>query len=444
MNPQRSRYATYRLPRVTLGYWACVLSVCALAACALPRKNAPSGPFSSATPVGFLTDIRHLSTDRPYIEATIKENLERMRKRSNGGTVRILALSGGGAGGAFGAGALVGLSRRGERPEYDVVTGVSTGALLAPFAFLGSEFDRQLTEAYTTGRGERTLSFHGVFGLLFGKGARRSAALNSLVDSFITTDVVRAVAREAATGRLLLVATTDLDNGEPVIWDMGQIAARGGEPARRLFRDVLVASASIPGLFRPVLIRVESAGTFYDEMHVDGNTATSMFVTPEAAYSIGFDPASLKDTSIYVLMNSHLSSVPSTTRGSLGSILSRSFAVALTHMARAQITAVRQLAEEYGVSFRLTWIPVDYTGVISFQARTMRTLFDYGARCGESGRLWTTIDQAIDHETVARSGVNGTTPSAAEQPSCPLLDVSVAQDPGKADGRADDQKTSRH
>src|SRR5581483_7449945 len=118
MNPQRPSSATFRLPREKLRYWACVLGVCLLAACALPRKNAPPGPFNSATPVGFSPDIRHLSTDRPYIEATIKENLERMRKRSNGGPLRILALSGGGAGGAFGAGALVGLSRRGERPQY--------------------------------------------------------------------------------------------------------------------------------------------------------------------------------------------------------------------------------------------------------------------------------------------------------------------------------------
>lgn len=444
MNPQLSSSPRYRVPRLRIGRWACVLGVSALAACALPRKSAPPGPFGSSTPVGFSTDIRHLSTDRPYIEATIKQNLDRIRNRSNGRTVRILALSGGGAGGAFGAGALVGLSRRGERPEYDVVTGVSTGALLAPFAFLGADFDRQLTEAYTSGRGERALSFHSVFGLLFGKAARRSAELKSLVESFITSEVVEAVAREAASGRLLLVATTDLDNGEPVIWDLGKIAARGGEPARRLFCDVLVASASIPGVFRPVIVRVEREGTVYDEMHVDGNTATSMFVTPEAAYTIGFDPTSLKDTSVYVLMNSHLSSVPTTTRGSLGAILSRSFAVALTHMARAQITAVREFTEQYGVSFRLTWIPVDYTGVISFQAQTMRTLFDYGARCGESGRLWTTIDQAIDRETGAGSMAAKQPTSSTEQPSCPLLDTSVAQDTERAAAHADGQKAPRH
>src|SRR4029077_18946980 len=151
---------------------------------------------------------------------------------------RALVLSGGGAGGAFGAGALVGLTSRQERPQYDVVTGVSAGALIAPFAFLGPEWDSQLTEAFTSGRGEQ-MSVRGLLELPFGT-SRRSAALTALVDHYVTPDLIKAVAREASSGRLLWVATTDLDKEETVIWDLGAIAMRGGEPARML-------SHTIPG-----------------------------------------------------------------------------------------------------------------------------------------------------------------------------------------------------
>ena len=239
--------------------WALVSGAFALVGCtALPRRDAPPTLFGSAAPVGFPSEVRFLSTDRASVERKSTAALQRMKSSSKDGTVRALVLSGGGAGGAFGAGALVGLSRRQERPQYDVVTGVSAGALIAPFAFLGSEWDSQLTEAFTSGRGEQ-MSLNGLFALPFG-ASRRSAALTELVDRYVTPDLVRAVAREAASGRLLWVATTDLDKEETVIWDMGAIAMHGGEPARKLFRDVLVASASIPGVFEPVLIHVQQGG----------------------------------------------------------------------------------------------------------------------------------------------------------------------------------------
>jgi hypothetical protein len=212
----------------------CLLGVLALVGGALPRRNAPPTIFSAATPVDFPACVRFLSTDRASVEAKSTAALQRLRASSKDGTLRALVLSGGGAGGAFGAGALVGLSRRQERPQYDVVTGVSTGALIAPFAFLGSEWDSQLTEVFTSGRGAK-MSVGGLLALPLGT-KRRSAALNALVDQYVTPDLIRAVAREAGRGRLLWVATTDLDKEETVIWDLGAVAMRGGEPARKLFR----------------------------------------------------------------------------------------------------------------------------------------------------------------------------------------------------------------
>ncbi len=177
---------------------------------------------ATATPAGFPAEVRFLSSDRTSVEKQSAAALQRMRTSSHDGVIRALVLSGGGAGGAFGAGALVGLSRRHERPQYDIVTGVSAGALIAPFAFLGPEWDPQLTEAFTSGRGEQ-MSVSGLLRLPFG-ASRRSAALTALVDHYITPDLIKAVAREAASGRLLWVATTDLDKEETVIWDLGAVA----------------------------------------------------------------------------------------------------------------------------------------------------------------------------------------------------------------------------
>ena len=170
-------------------------------------------------------DVRFLSTDRASVDAKSTAALARLRSSSKDGRLRALVLSGGGAGGAFGAGALVGLSRRRERPQYDVVTGVSTGALIAPFAFLGSNWDSQLTEAFTSGRGAE-MSVRGFLALPLG-ASRRSAVLTALVDHYVTPGLIRAVAKQASTGRLLWVATTDLDKEETVIWDLGAIAMRG-------------------------------------------------------------------------------------------------------------------------------------------------------------------------------------------------------------------------
>ena len=339
----RARNRVHRRWRARALRWTFILGAFALVGCtALPRRDAPPTLFSSATPVGFPDEVRFLSTDRASVERKSTAALQRMRASAKDGTVRALVLSGGGAGGAFGAGALVGLSRRQERPQYDVVTGVSAGALIAPFAFLGPEWDPQLTEAFTSGRGEQ-MSLRGLLALPFG-ASRRSAALTALVDHYVTPDLIKAVAREAASGRLLWVATTDLDKEETVIWDLGAVAMRGGEPARKLFRDVLVASASIPGVFEPVLMHVQVGGRLYDEMHVDGNASTSLFVAPVAAYFALLDQRSLDGARVYVLINGQIIEAPETTPFKLGPIMARTFAVALKHMSRAQVVAVDQFA----------------------------------------------------------------------------------------------------
>jgi len=410
-----------RLPRRT-AYCLCLLGLSALLGCTLPRRDAPPTLFSAATPAGFPPTVRFLSVDRATVEARSDAALQGLRKASKDGIVRFLALSGGGAAGAFGAGALIGLGQRNERPQYDVVTGVSAGALIAPFAFLGPQWDSQLVDAITSGRSER-MTLHGLTQLIFGV-RNRSNALASFVDHYITQDLVDAVAREASTGRILWVATTDLDKEELVIWDLGIVAQHGGEAARRLFRDVLVASASVPGVFSPVIIPVERDGRRYDEMHVDANASASLFVAPAAAYFAVLDQSALRGGQLYVLVNGKIIGAPSTTRSKLGPIVRRSFDAAMKHLSRGQIIAVNQFADKYQMSVRSTYLPFDYPryNPADFHAPAMRLLFNYGERCAEQGLLWTTMDQTMAAATDAAT--MPAQPAAADHvPECPLRDV---------------------
>ena len=208
-----------------------------------------------------------VATQDPRISPNDQARLDRIaedfRRRLTRGDQRrsILALSGGGANGAYGAGMLVGWSQRGDRPEFDIVTGVSTGALAAPYAFLGSDWDDELAAAYSEGHTEGLLSWRS-FAAFLSPGLYSPRTLEALVEEHVTPALLTEIAQATREGRRLLVATTNLDSGETVIWDMGLLAEAGDENALRLFRQVLLASASIPGVFPPVLIAgVTESGT---------------------------------------------------------------------------------------------------------------------------------------------------------------------------------------
>jgi predicted acylesterase/phospholipase RssA len=334
--------------------------------------------------------IRTLGPDQRFSTLPSQSVARRLRAQRAGQPVNIRALSGGGADGAFGAGALVGLTRSALRPQFSVVTGVSAGALIAPYAFLGSDWDDQLVEVYTSGRAEHLLQSRGL-GVLFGSSIYSGAPLKQLVDRYATDALIQAVAREASTGRLLLVATTDVSTGEPVIWDLGSIAMNGGPGARALFRDVLVASASVPGLFPPVVIRVQEQQALYEEVHVDGTVAVPFFVPlafVEPNRDAG-DPS--QGTAVYVIVDGRLSESPASIRLRARPILSRSVSAGLNHMLRTTLELTATDAELEGARFQFAAIPVAYPHLNSFDFRTptMRSLFQYGYKCAQSGRLWT-------------------------------------------------------
>jgi len=327
--------------------------------------------------------IRTLGADQRFSTLSAQSVAQRLHASRADEPVNILALSGGGADGAFGAGAVAGLTRSGSRPQFSVVTGVSAGALIAPYAFLGPEWDQQLIDIYTTGRGEHLLQSRGL-GALFGSSIYRGTPLKELVDRYATDALIQAVAREAATGRLLLVATTDVGTGEPVVWDLGSIAMNGGPGARALFRDVLVASASVPGIFPPVVIRVQERDALYDEVHVDGSI-TVPFVVPL--------PLS-RGAAVYVIVDGRLSEEPLPVRLRTRAIVSRSVSTGLNHMLRTTLELTATNAELQGARLQYAAIPITYPTVapFDFHAETVRSLFRYGYECAQSGQLWVPYD----------------------------------------------------
>jgi hypothetical protein len=396
-----NQVATLNAPlRARAAGLVCGLAALSVAACATQvRKPAAPTRLGAATPTGFPATVRSLGADRRFFVAHLNEIRQRVNTARGSRPLNILALSGGGAGGAFGAGALVGLGRRGERPQFAVVTGVSTGALLAPFAFLGPAWDAQLKDAFVSARAEHLLRSHGITAL-FHSGVYEGKPLVDLVDHFVTDALIQEIARESAKGRMLLVATTDLDKEEPVIWDMGAIASHGGETARTLFRDVLVASASIPGLLPPVLIHVSDAQNSYDEMHVDGGTTVPFFFTWEVASILPLPAEAagdLKGANLYVIINGQLGTTPQTTREKTIPILKRSFSTELMHTMRTTLELSVEFSRLYGMNMQFSRIPptYPYQGPLNFKPAAMQALFDYAAGCAANGHFWTTPEQVM-------------------------------------------------
>jgi predicted patatin/cPLA2 family phospholipase len=350
------------------------------------RLPPPPHP-KTAEPVGF-PGVR-VTGER--VEAALQTLLTQMRPSfwSRSTKLTALALSGGGAGGAFGAGALVGLSRARTRPVFHLVTGVSTGALIAPFAFLGSDWDARLEEAFTGGYAAALLDMRG-FTAGLGSGLYRSDPLEALVGSFIDQQIVDAVAVEHRTGRRLFVATTNLDTQKPIIWDMGAIAERGGPEALRLFIDVIVASASLPGLFPPRMIEVEAEGVRYEEMHLDGGVCAPLFIAPEDLVLNAAIRRAVKGGKVYAIINTTLGSANRRTPLGALPIAVRAFETMLRFSYKTAVTATAAFCHRHGLSLHTAAIPNDYasSNMLRFEQQLMREIFEHGIRLAEEGKLW--------------------------------------------------------
>src|ERR1700731_4375857 len=324
------------------------------------------------------------------------------RKETNvsvrAGALSYLALSGGGADGAYGAGVLNGWTAAGTRPTFSIVSGVSTGALIAPFAFLGPAYDATLREVYTSGIAESLLDAPSILNALFGSGLFGNTRLRELVARYVDQDMLVAIAAEHAKGRKLFIVTTDLDTQRTVIWDMGRIATIGSPQALGLFRDVTAASASIPVVFPPMLINAEADGHRFQEMHVDGGVTAPVLTLPEAFLLRNGAFARGLRMNIYVLVNDKVERdfqlVPNSTIG----IAARASGSVIKTQIRSVLYETYDFARRNNFGFNLTYIAKDLPspGSSGFETGYMRSLYQYGYDRARTGDFWAKAPPADD------------------------------------------------
>ncbi len=315
---------------------------------------------------------------------------------ANRGSLDVLAISGGAYDGAYGAGIVNGWTATGTRPQFAAVTGVSAGSLIAPFAFLGPKWDGELAQAFAGRDTEIVGDSLKVLGLL-GPIDLRHDSLVRLVDGFVTPRLLAAVAAEHARGRRLLILTTNLDAQRGVIWDMGAIAASGQPNARELFRDVLVASSSVPGVFGPTYIEAEAGGYRFREMHADGGVTTQVFILPDALLAKGGDGAAHNSASprVWVIVNNSVTPQFEVVEAGLLTTSARS----MSSLIKADAKKTLYMAEDYvgRERFNLTYIDSGFFKLLAanpnlepgFNQPYMRTLFRYGYEKAVSKQLWT-------------------------------------------------------
>lgn len=291
-----------------------------------------------------------------------------------------LILSAGGEDGAYGAGLLGGWGTTGKRPEFSLVTGVSTGALIAPFAFLGPKYDEALKEAYTK---VSSIDIFEVGGK--GESLLDTWPLHDLIAKRVTPELLKAIAAEHARGRRLFIITSNLDAGRPVAWDIGAIASRGDEQALKLVRNVMVAAVSIPGAFPPVLIDVDVNGRRAQEMHVDGGTAGQFYLAPDSML-VSSSSAKLPATDVYLIANMKLGQDFALTERSLTGILSRTVTTAIKYMLRNAIDRAYILAKRSGAGFYFAYVPQEFNAPARgpFDPDYMRPLYEAGYAKGAS------------------------------------------------------------
>jgi predicted acylesterase/phospholipase RssA len=304
-----------------------------------------------------------------------------------------LAISGGGQDGAFGAGLLYGWTESGKRPEFKIVTGISTGALTAPFAFLGSEYDEQLAGVYTSVSEVDIFVSQGIFTILRADSVMNTAPLAKLAARYITPELVEKVAEEHRKGRRLFIGTTNLDAQRPVIWDMGALACSDYPEKVQLFRKILIASAAIPGAFPPVYFPVEVQGQKFDEMHVDGATTRELFFYPvemEIEKIRARANVRREATSIYIIANHNLGAQYQLVPPRVAAIAGRAIATLIKTQMHTDLVSIYHAAVRDKLDFNLASIPesIELKNVSMFDKVYMNELFAVGRSLASGGYPW--------------------------------------------------------
>ena len=329
--------------------------------------------------------------------AAMRREFERAfaRRRSPAGSlppVTFLALSSGQEDGAFGAGLLVGWTQHGDRPEFQVVTGTSTGALAAPFAFLGPEFDWALEAMYTRTAPDDIVDQRYLVAAVSDDAMMDTAPLVRTIAKYLTHAVLRRIAEEYAKGRLLLISTTNLDSGKLVVWNIGAIAASENPDRLELVRRIILASAAIPGLFPPVMIDATLQDGRYQEMHVDGGTVAQMFLYPPSLdmASIIKPFANKLRPAAYIVRNGRVSPPPEEVERGTLPIAGRAITTMIASNAVGELYRIYATTERDRITFNLALIEDDFTEPYRkrFDPDYMNKLFAYGHARGMRGYAW--------------------------------------------------------
>ena len=384
-----------RLLRVALAGSSIILTTgCAAIA---PRNVLPQASAAQIELEGF-HDIRFWG-DAPArdIQAVMASDASRAEMRSRSAAERhpqvsnLLAISGGAEDGAFGAGLLVGWSDAGTRPNFDLVTGVSSGALIAPFAFLGREYDGQLREIFTR-YGREDIFTYNVPGLLEGSALADDAPLARLIERYVDDAFMQDIARERAKGRVLLIGTTNLDTQRPVMWDMGRIAMSQKPEAKSLFRKILLASATLPGVFPPVRIQVRVGGQNFDELHVDGGVTRQVFMTPSIVSGVSRDQklAATARPRLFVIRNGKIDPEWQPVNENVLSVTQRSISTLIKNQGIGDLYRIYSVTRHDGIDFNLASIPADFRQTSSepFDQKYMIALFERGYDLASRNYSW--------------------------------------------------------
>ncbi len=350
----------------------------------------------------------------------------------------VLALSGGGSYGAFSAGVLYGWTQTGTRPTFDVVTGVSTGALIAPLAFIGVERDEELREVYTTLRSKDIFRIRKTVRLLFlaTESLADNSPLANVIEKYTTPDVLAQVAAAHAAGRRLYICTTELESRRPVYWDMGEIAARGTPEALDLFRSILLASSAIPGFFPPVRIGVTVDGQPFDELHTDGSVSNALFFRPPylpKGCRNNPDRTCLYGSNLYALVAGKLYADPDHVPPRALPIASTSASALIYAETRGDLLKMYTACLLTGMNYHIAAIPpaerVPF-GSSDFDKAKMSGLFESGRAWATTGPGWRTTPPGLEPGEGAflRAGTALTrvpldTPPAVNPPVPPALQL---------------------
>jgi predicted acylesterase/phospholipase RssA len=380
---------------------AFLLAAMVLAGCAGPvRKDAVPADLTTQAVVPGLADVRYRAgIDK---DALLKEGMASFRReqaylKPPGHTGPLppaifLAVSGGGDNGAFGAGLLNGWTAAGNRPEFKLVTGISTGALIAPFAFLGPAYDDELREFYTTVTRDDILKMRSLLAVVTSDAVADNAPLWKLVEKQVDQTLLDAVAAEYDKGRLLLIATVDLDARQAVLWNMTKIAASREPKALDLFRSVMIASAAIPGTFPPVMIDVEANGEAYQEMHVDGGTMAQVFVYPPSLHVKETEEKAhlTRERKVYIIRNARLDPEWAQVERRTMSIAGRAISSLIHTQGIGNLYMIYSTSQRDGVDYNLAYIPASFNvpHEEEFDTDYMRALYQTGYDMAAQGYPW--------------------------------------------------------